>query len=134
MDALKAARRDARALGLQPRAWPVSADALTAEREARLQRLIRRLPPRIQRLVNWLRRPSSRWLRIAAGGLLILGSFLSVLPVFGLWMLPLGLVLLAEDMPALRRLRDRVIDWVERRRPHWFAGADSETDGTERRR
>jgi hypothetical protein len=117
------------------RACPVAPDdLLTAEREARLQRLIRRLPPRMQRSVHWLRRPSSRRLRIPAAVLLILGSFLSLLPVFGVWMLPLGLVLLAEDMPALRRLRGRVLDWVERRRPHWFADSNPQTDGTERRK
>jgi hypothetical protein len=57
--------------------------------------------------------------------LLIAGSFLSILPVFGLWMLPLGLVLLAEDIPPLRRARDRVLDWIARRRPHWLRGPNS---------
>ena len=32
----------------------------------------------------------------------MLGSFLFVLPVFGLWMMPLGLLLLAIDLPVLR--------------------------------
>jgi hypothetical protein len=31
-------------------------------------------------------------------------------------MLPLGLVLLAEDVPFLRRLTDRILEWIERRR------------------
>jgi hypothetical protein len=117
------------------RACPVAPDDdLSAARDARLQRLIRRLPARMQRSVHWLRRPSSRWLRIPAAVLLILGSFLSLLPVFGVWMLPLGLALLAEDLPALRRVRGRLLDWVEQRRPHWFAGIDSQTDCTERRK
>jgi hypothetical protein len=38
-------------------------------------------------------------------------------------MLPLGLVLLAEDVPSLRRARDRLLDWIERRRPRWLQGA-----------
>ncbi len=33
------------------------------------------------------------------GLLLIVGGVFSILPVLGLWMLPLGLVLLSEDFP-----------------------------------
>lgn len=97
-------------------------DAAARQRERRLERLIDRLPRRLQAAVRWLRRPSSRWLRIPAGMLLIGGGLLSLLPLFGLWMLPLGLVLLAEDVAPLRRGRDRVLDWIERRRPHWLQG------------
>jgi hypothetical protein len=91
-----------------------------AHREWRLERLIRRLPIRLQSAVRWLRQPSARWVRVPAGFLLIAGSFLSILPVFGLWMLPLGVVLLAEDVPPLRRLTDRVLLWIEHHRPHWM--------------
>jgi hypothetical protein len=37
-------------------------------------------------------------------------------------MLPIGLVLLAEDVKLLRSLRSGLLDWVERRRPHWLSG------------
>jgi hypothetical protein len=37
-------------------------------------------------------------------------------------MLPLGLMLLADDIPPLRRARGRALGWVARRRPHWLAG------------
>src|SRR5438067_1465939 len=70
---------------------------------------------------RWVRRPSARWARIPAGILLVGGGFLAILPIFGLWMIPLGLILLAEDMPLLRRLRGRSLDWVERRWPQVFA-------------
>jgi hypothetical protein len=92
----------------------------------RLKNLIERLPARIRAATLWLLRPESRWARIPAGVLLILGGFLAILPVFGLWMLPLGLILLAEDIPAVRRLVIRALDWLENRRPHWFSkpGAD----------
>ena len=40
--------------------------------------------------------------------------------MLGLWMLPVGLVLLAEDIPAARRMTDRALHWIGRRRPHWF--------------
>jgi hypothetical protein len=90
------------------------------DRERRIELLSRRLPGRVRHAVSWLRRPSSRRVRIPAAVLLICGSALFVLPVFGLWMLPLGLVLLAEDVPALRRLTDRGLRWIEFRRPHWM--------------
>ncbi|HEY1783846.1 MAG TPA: hypothetical protein VGG79_26040 [Roseiarcus sp.] len=94
-----------------------------ADPERRLRRLLRRLPRRMQAVTRWLRKPASRWARIPAGVLLIFGGCLAILPVFGLWMLPLGLMLLADDIPPLRRFRDRALDWLERRRPNWFAAA-----------
>ncbi len=94
-----------------------------ADPERRLRRLLRRLPSRMQAVTRWLRKPASRWARLPAGVLLMLGGCLAILPVFGLWMLPLGLMLLADDIPPLRRFRDRALDWLERRRPHWFAAA-----------
>jgi hypothetical protein len=76
-----------------------------ADHERRLRRLLRRLPGRMQAETRWLRKPASRWARIPAGILLIIGGCLAVLPVFGLWMLPLGLMLLADDIQPLRRAR-----------------------------
>jgi hypothetical protein len=94
-----------------------------ANPERRLRRLLRRLPGRMQAITRWLRKPSSRWARLPAGVFLIIGGCLAILPVFGLWMLPLGLMLLADDIPPLRRARDRILNWLERRRPNWFAAA-----------
>jgi hypothetical protein len=102
------------------RAGAQRSDDAAGHGEHRLERLIDRLPRRLQTAVRWLRRPAARWLRIPAGVLLIGGSLLSILPFFALWMLPLGLVLLAEDVPLLRRARDRLLDWVARRRPDWL--------------
>jgi hypothetical protein len=100
-----------------------SDDTVHADPERRLRRLLRRLPARMQTITRWLRKPASRWARVPAGVMLIIGGCLAILPVFGLWMLPLGFVLLADDIPPLRRLRDRALDWLERRRPRWFAAA-----------
>jgi hypothetical protein len=85
-----------------------------------MQRLVRRLPGKIQAITRWLRRPASRWARIPAGVLLIIGGCLSILPFFGLWMLPLGLALIADDVPILRRARGRALEWLAQRKPHWF--------------
>jgi len=99
--------------------------AASQHHEQRIERLIGRLPERLQTIIRWLRRPGLRWIRVLAGLLFIAGAFLSILPVFGIWMLPLGLMLLAEDISPVRRVRDRFLDWIERHRPHWFAGTDA---------
>jgi hypothetical protein len=91
-----------------------------AERERRIGLLLRRMPERMRRAIVWLRRPQAYWIRIPAGVLLILGSALSILPIFGLWMLPLGVLLLAEDVKSLQRVVDRVLEWIERRHPRWM--------------
>jgi hypothetical protein len=90
------------------------------ERDRRIALLARRLPGWMQSAVHRLRRPGARWVRIPAGLLLIAGGFLAILPVFGLWMLPLGVFLLAEDVPPLRRLTDRALAWIEHRHPRWM--------------
>ena len=106
--------------------------AASQHHEQRIDGLIGRLPARLQTTIRWLRRPGLRWVRVLAGLLFIAGAFLSMLPVFGIWMLPLGLMLLAEDIPPVRRVRDRFLNWIERHRPHWFARTDagSRTQGS----
>jgi hypothetical protein len=74
-----------------------------------------KLPARPARFVNWLRQPSSRLVRIPLAVLLILGGIFSILPVLGLWMLPLGLLLFAQDVPMLRPPLIRLLAWVERK-------------------
>jgi hypothetical protein len=100
---------------------PAEIRAAAAPGGDRIDKLIERLPLVMQTGIRWLRRPSSGWARIPAGVLLVGGGLLSILPVFGLWMLPLGAILLADDVPALRQARDRILDVIERYRPHWFA-------------
>lgn len=85
----------------------------------RLDRFERELPRSVGRSLRWLRGPSARWIRIPAGLLLILGGIFSILPVLGLWMLPLGLLLLAQDVPFLRRPMRRTLLWMERRWARW---------------
>ena len=96
----------------------------------RLERLIDRLPARLGAAVRFLRRPSGRWLRIPTGLLLIVGGILSFLPILGVWMLPLGLALLAEDSPVLRSWRSRFLDWVERLHPQWLKPKSQPPDRT----
>lgn len=84
-----------------------------------LDRIEQALPTGLRRSIRWLRAPSSRWVRIPAGIALIVGGVFSILPVLGLWMLPLGLLLLAQDLPFLRRPTRRGLLWAERRWVRW---------------
>ena len=61
--------------------------------------------------------PRSRLLRILIGVLLIIGGLFSILPIFGLWMIPLGLLVLSVDIPRVRRWRRRFAVWFVRRYP-----------------
>ena len=98
-------------------------DADLSRRDHRLERLIERLPSWTRSAMRWIRQPSARLVRIPAAALLCAGGVFGILPVLGFWMLPAGLMLLAEDVPPLRRATSRMLDWVERRRPRWFASS-----------
>jgi hypothetical protein len=74
-----------------------------------------KLPARPARFVAWLRKPSSRTVRIPLAILLILGGIFSFLPVLGLWMLPLGLLLFAQDVPFLQKPVAQLLGWIERK-------------------
>ncbi len=54
---------------------------------------------------------SNRWrlVRLPLALLLIVGGVVSFLPVLGIWMLPLGLLLLAVDLPFLRGPISRLV-------------------------
>jgi hypothetical protein len=74
-----------------------------------------KLPAGPARFVSWLRKPSSRYVRIPMAILLIIGGIFSFLPVLGLWMLPLGLLLFAQDVPILQTPMARMLGWIERK-------------------
>ncbi|HLQ86648.1 MAG TPA: hypothetical protein VK110_10890 [Salinisphaeraceae bacterium] len=79
-----------------------------------VDRLQERLPEPASRFLSWLRKPSSGWIRIPLGVVFIVAGIFSFLPILGLWMLPLGLLLLAQDVPFLRRPILRALGWIER--------------------
>jgi hypothetical protein len=60
-------------------------------------------PSSLRKALRWMRRPEAKVVRIPLGIACILGSFLFFLPVLGLWFLPLGLLLIAQDVPFLRK-------------------------------
>ena len=90
-----------------------------AERlDRKIDRIADELPERAGGVLRWLREPSSRWVRIPIALLLILGGILAFLPVLGLWMIPLGLLFLAQDVPFLQRPILQALTWLERK---WIA-------------
>jgi hypothetical protein len=75
----------------------------SADRLNRLfDRLERKVPRQAANMLARVRRPEARWIRIPLGILLVLGGIFSFLPVLGIWMLPLGLLLLAVDLIFLQ--------------------------------
>lgn len=84
------------------------------------QRLLRQISA-LERKIPRLRGPlrglvDDRWagIRIPLAVALMFGGIFSVLPVLGLWMLPLGLMLLALDVPALQPCVARLFIGVRR--------------------
>ena len=73
------------------------------EFQRRYDRLQRALPGTFGRVLGWVRRPASRWVRIPLGILLLVGGLLSFLPVLGAWMVPVGVRMLAQVLPVQRR-------------------------------
>jgi hypothetical protein len=56
--------------------------------------------------------PHSQPLRIGIGILLVAGGLVGFLPILGFWMVPLGLLVLSVDIPAVRRFRRRLeVKW-----------------------
>ena len=78
------------------------------------------MPDWAGRNLKRLRHPRAVWVRVPAGVALAGGGVLSVLPGLGLWMLPVGLALLAHDVPVMRRPLARVLRFtnvkIEQRR------------------
>ncbi len=67
-----------------------------------LDRLQARLPYRISLFVQKVRSPAVAPYRIPAGIALTLGGVVGFMPIVGFWMVPLGLAVLAQDVPVMR--------------------------------
>ena len=87
--------------------------------ERQLNWLQKGLPGPVRGAMAWLRRPAVRWVRIPVAALFILGGFAGFLPVLGFWMVPLGLLLLAIDVPALRPCVSKGMILLRRRTRIW---------------
>ena len=87
--------------------------ATKAELNRYFEMINRRVPTRVSEFIRWLRKPSSFAARLAVALLLILGGIFSFLPVLGIWMLPLGLLLIAQDVPLLQKPLVSLLAWIE---------------------
>ncbi|MDN5869504.1 MAG: hypothetical protein L0H73_02095 [Nitrococcus sp.] len=94
-------------------------DREAAKLNRQLDQIEGQLPDGVSRVLRWLREPATRWMRIPIGILLIIAGIFSILPVLGLWMLPLGLLLLAQDVPFLRRPTRQALVWIQRQWIRW---------------
>src|ERR1700751_5254032 len=96
-----------------------------AEMNRYFEMIDRRVPIRVSQFIRWLRKPSSFAVRLVVALLLILGGFFSFLPILGIWMLPLGLLFIAQDVPLLQKPLIGALKWVEtkweslKKRPSW---------------
>jgi hypothetical protein len=84
-----------------------------AELNRYFEMIDRRVPISVSQFIRWLRMPSSFAIRLVIAMLLILGGIFSFFPVLGLWMLPLGLLLIAQDVPPLQKPLVALFAWVE---------------------
>jgi uncharacterized membrane protein len=71
------------------------------------------VPDRVSRAIRWLREPKARKVRIPLGVLFLAGGLMWFLPVVGIEMLPIGLLLIAQDVPFLRKPVGRGILWLD---------------------
>lgn len=103
-----------------PLAWggadPMYAAMVHREYDEALRRLEVRLPRLAARSLRYLV-DSSPWVRVPPAIAFILGGFVGFLPILGFWMIPLGLLLLAQDVPPLRGPLARVLNWIDRKLP-----------------
>jgi hypothetical protein len=76
------------------------------------------MPASVGRNLKRLRGRHAIWVRVPAGAALI-GGILSFLPLLGIWMLPLGLALLAQDIPVIRRPMAHLLDFTNRNVEKW---------------
>jgi hypothetical protein len=94
----------------------VVADAATPDLDCQLNALARHLPRPLGRALAHARRPGATVLRVSVATLLIVGGVFGALPILGFWMIPLGLALLAQDLPCLRPSMTRALAFVN---AHW---------------
>jgi len=70
------------------------------------------LPQRAARAVHWTRGPRARWVRLPLGILAICFAVFWFMPIIGLEWLPIGLLLIALDVPFMQRPVGLFILWL----------------------
>lgn len=78
---------------------------------SRIHRFWKQTLAAVNRFAIWSDRHLPPGVRAGVGVLAMACGVLGFLPVVGFWMLPLGIVLIALDIPPFRR---RVLQWLAR--------------------
>src|SRR3954464_13763449 len=81
-----------------------------------LDRLQARLPGGVSRFMQKVRSPAVARYRIPAGIALTAGGIVGFLPILGFWMVPLGLAVLAHDVPVMRPPMARLLAKINGKR------------------
>lgn len=77
-----------------------------------IDRLEEHLPGWVVRLMHATLAPGAVWVRVPLAIALMAGGVVGFLPVLGFWMVPLGLALLAIDVPFLRRPMAKLLAFI----------------------
>jgi hypothetical protein len=80
-----------------------------------MELLLERLPHGAARMMRKVRSPGAKPYRIPAGVALTVGGVVGFLPIVGFWMVPLGLAVLAQDVPVMRRPTARLVAAINRK-------------------
>ncbi|EUB98129.1 4-alpha-glucanotransferase [Rhizobium sp. CF080] len=81
--------------------------------DAIVEKYADKIPRPLGRFIRWMRKPELRWLRLIVGILFVIFGFVGFLPILGFWMVPLGLIILAQDSKWLQRPTLKAITWLE---------------------
>jgi len=90
----------------------------TQQDDPHLQRLLDALPRRARHAYAWLIRPQARWVRWPLAIALMICGVFGFLPILGFWMVPVGALLIGEDIPPVRRAMLRMLGQLYR----WWDG------------
>jgi hypothetical protein len=72
-------------------------------------------PDRVARAIRWLRNPRGKWVRLPLGIFIVATGLIGpIVPVLGVEFIPLGLLLIAQDVPPLREPVADMTLWLER--------------------
>ena len=77
-----------------------------------IDRLEGHLPRWAVRLLQATLAPGAVWVRVPLALVVMASGFVGFLPILGFWMLPLGLALLALDLPFLRGPMARCLAYI----------------------
>ena len=86
-----------------------------ADFDEEMDRFQGHMPDWAGRNFDRLRQPEAVWVRVPAGIALIGGGVLSFLPVLGIWMLPVGVALLACDVRPMQPPLARALRFANRK-------------------